>query len=251
MLAAAAVMPSAAERTAAVRVLSGGAMRSLMKEAVPAFERASGIKVEIRFALTSALEKEIAAGAVFDVAMLPRPEIEALARHGKIASGTPTDITRSAIGLCVRSGARKPDIGSVEAFKRALLGAASLGYSDGPSGAYVAELLGRLGIAEAMKAKTRLTSAPVAELVAEGGAEIGIQQIVAILPVEGAEPGRAAAERIAEHHRLCGRTVGECRKPRTGARFYRLHGDARSDTHDPRERHGAGLTRHRARSRAG
>jgi molybdate transport system substrate-binding protein len=174
--------------TTTLKILSGGAMRPLLVEAVPLFERrAGGTKVDLRFALTSVLAKEIEAGAQFDVALLPRAELDALAQTGGIAAGTPTDITRSAVGLCIRAGARKPDIGTVDALRRVLLEAASLGYSDGPSGAYVADLLVRLGIAEQMKGRTRLTSAPVAELVARGEAEIGIQQIVAILPVDGAE----------------------------------------------------------------
>jgi molybdate transport system substrate-binding protein len=170
-----------------IKILSGGAMRSLLVEAVPLFERASGAKVDIRFALTSVLTKDIEDGAAFDIALLPRPELDALAQGGKIAPGTQTDITRSAVGLAVRAGAPKPDIGTVEAFKRTLLGARSIGYSDGPSGAYIAGLLERLGIAAEMKPKTKLTSRPVAEIVAEGEAEIGMQQIVAILPVQGAD----------------------------------------------------------------
>ena len=162
-------------------------MRSLMLDVVRLFEQASGTKVDIRFALTSVLQQEIEAGAAFDIAVLPRPELDALARAGKIAGGTPTDVTRSAVGLCVRAGAPKPDIGTVEAFKRALRAAKSLGYSDGPSGAYIAGLFERLGIAEEMKPKSKLTSRLVAEIVAEGEAELGMQQIVAILPVRGAE----------------------------------------------------------------
>ena len=106
---------------------------------------------------------------------------------GRIAAGTIADITRSSVGLAVRAGAPKPDIATVEAFKQALLNARSIAYSDGPSGAYIAALLERLGIADAMKSKTKLTGRPVAELMAGGEAEIGMQQIVAILPVEGAE----------------------------------------------------------------
>ncbi len=162
-------------------------MRSLMLEAAPLFERASGTKVDMKFALTSVLQKEVAAGAAFDIALLPRPELDALAQAGNIAAGTQTDITRSAVGLAVRAGAPKPDIGTVEAFKRALLQAKTIGYSDGPSGAYIAKLFERLGIADEVKPKTRLTSRLVAEIVAEGEAEIGMQQIVAILPVKGAE----------------------------------------------------------------
>jgi molybdate transport system substrate-binding protein len=170
-----------------IRILSGGAMRGLLVDAVPLFERAGEVKVDVRYALTSVLTKEIADGAAFDIALLPRPELDALAKAGSIAAGSQIDVTRSAVGLCVRAGAPKPEIGTAEALKHTLRKARSLGYSDGPSGAYVAGLLGRLGIAEEMKPKTRLTSAPVAELVASGEAEIGIQQIVAILPVAGAE----------------------------------------------------------------
>jgi molybdate transport system substrate-binding protein len=115
------------------------------------------------------------------------PELDGLAQVGKIAAGAQTDVTRSAVGLAVRAGAPKPDIGTVEALKRTLQRARSIGYSDGPSGAYIAELLQRLGIAQEMKSKIRLTSRPVAEIVAEGEAEVGMQQIVAILPVKGAD----------------------------------------------------------------
>jgi molybdate transport system substrate-binding protein len=170
-----------------IKILSGGAMKSLMVEVAPLFERAIGTTVEIKFALTSVLTKEIEDGAAFDIALLPRPELDALVEAGRIAAGTQTDITRSAVGLAVRAGAPKPDIGTVEALKRTLQAAKSIGYSDGPSGAYIAELLVRLGIAGEMNPKTRLTSRPVAEIVAEGEAEIGMQQIVAILPVKGAE----------------------------------------------------------------
>ena len=170
-----------------LKILSGGAMKSLMVEAVPLFERHSGAKVDIKFALTSVLQKEIEAGAAFDIALLPRPELDALAKIGKIAAGSQTDVTRSAVGFAVRAGAPQPDIATVEALKCALLAARTIGYSDGPSGAYIAGLLQRLGIAEAVKAKTRLTSRPVAEIVAEGEAEVGMQQIVAILPVKGVD----------------------------------------------------------------
>ncbi len=170
-----------------IKILSGGAMRGLMIEAVPLFEQASGTKVDLRFALTSALTKEIEDGAIFDMAVLPRRELDALAEQGRIAAGTQTDITRSAVGLCVRAGAQKPDIATVAALKRALLAARSIAYSDGPSGLYIAGFLERLGIAAEMKPKAKLTTGPVAELVAKGEAEIGLQQIVAILPIKGAE----------------------------------------------------------------
>jgi molybdate transport system substrate-binding protein len=171
----------------AIKIFSGGAMRPLMVEVIPLFERANHATVEIEFRLTSVLKKAIEDGALFDVAVLPRSELDDLAERGAIARGNTADVARSAVGLAVRAGAAKPDIGSVAALRRALLQARSIAYSDGPSGAYTAVLLGRLGIAERMRPKTKLTSGPVAELVASGEAEIGVQQIVAILPIKGAE----------------------------------------------------------------
>lgn len=160
-----------------LKILSGGALRPVMAETVPLFERASGGKVDIEFRLTSALRKAIAEGLAFDVAILPRAELDELVVAGMIAAGTTADVARSAIGVAVRAGAAtRPDIGTVASFRCALQQAQSIAYSDGPS-----------GLEEEMKPKTKLTSRPVAELLAEGEAEIGMQQIVAILPVRGAE----------------------------------------------------------------
>jgi molybdate transport system substrate-binding protein len=173
--------------TVDLRILSGGAMQGLMAVVVPLFEHDVDSRVAVEIGLTSALRKVIADGAAFDIALLPRPDIDALVREGRIAPGTVTDIARSAIGVVVRAGAPKPDIATIEAFKRALLQAGSVTYSDGPSGLYIADLMGRLGLADAIKPRTKLTTGAVAELVARGEVELGIQQIVAILPVKGAE----------------------------------------------------------------
>jgi molybdate transport system substrate-binding protein len=170
-----------------IKILSGAAMRTFLTEIVPLFEQAKGAKVDIEYRLTSVLKKEIAEGIAFDIALLPRPEIDELTAAGRIGEGASADVARSTVGLCVRAGAPKPDIATVPAFKAALVAASTISYSDGPSGAYVGDLLGKLGLGEAMKGKTRLTSRPVAELVAAGEAEIGLQQIVAILPVKGAD----------------------------------------------------------------
>jgi molybdate transport system substrate-binding protein len=170
-----------------IKVLSGGAMRRFMVEAVPLFERESGNKVALRFGPTRELKKEIEEGAAFDVALLPRWAIDQLVAAGKIAAGTPTDAVRSLVGFVTRAGASKPDIGTVEALKNVLRQARSISYSRGPSGEYVAELIERLGLAAEMKDKTVFAiGRRVAEVVAKGEAEVGMQQIIEILPVEGA-----------------------------------------------------------------
>ena len=164
-----------------LKIFSGGAMRPLLRELVPRFERAHAVTVEVEYRLSAAVKRAIQDGAAFDLAILPRPELDEL-----IASGA-ADLARSTVGLAVRAGAPQPDIGSAAALRRALMEARSIAYSDGPSGAYVAALLAKLGIGEAVAAKVKLTSGPVAELVARGEAELGMQQIVAILPVAGAQ----------------------------------------------------------------
>lgn len=172
---------------AEIKVMSGGAMRRFLTEAVPLFEAASGSKVAIRFGLTREMKAAIEAGAEFDIALLPRSAIDELAQAGKIAAGTATDIVRSLVGLMVRAGATEPDIGSVEAFKSALRRAKAISYSKGPSGLYVAELLERLGLATEMKDKTVFAiGRPVGEVIASGEAEIGMQQIIENQPVKGA-----------------------------------------------------------------
>jgi molybdate transport system substrate-binding protein len=172
---------------AEMKVISGGAMRRFLSEAVPLFETASGHKVSILFGLSRDLKAAIEEGASFDLALLPRSAIDELVRAGKIAAGSVTDVVRSLVGLMVRTGAAEPDISSVEAFKSVLRQAKAISYSKGPSGLYVAELLRRLGLAAEMKDKTVFAiGRPVGEVVAGGEAEIGMQQIIENQPVEGA-----------------------------------------------------------------
>jgi len=172
---------------AAIKVLSGGAMRRFMTEAVPLFERESGCNVNIRFALTREMKAEIEGGVTFDVALLPRSAIDELVQIGKVAPNTSTDVVRSLVGLMVRSGTPAPDIGSVDKLTDLLRRAKSISYSIGPSGQYVGALLERLGMAAEMKDKTVLAvGRPVGEVVASGEAEIGMQQIIENQPVKGA-----------------------------------------------------------------
>jgi len=168
-----------------IQVLSGGAMRRFMAEALPLFELASGNKVSIRFALTREIKAEIEAGARFDLAVLPRSAIDELVRSGRVAAG-PIDVVRSLVGLMVRNGAPPPDIGTVEAFKEVLRRAKAISYSKGPSGQYVAGLIERLGLAAELNDKTVFAiGRPVGEVIASGEADIGMQQIIENQPVEG------------------------------------------------------------------
>jgi len=175
---------------AELKVLSGNGARAAVRELASQFERASGHKVALRFEVNAELKRKIEAGETFDVAILNPPVIEDLIKQGKIVAGTRADIGRAGLGVAVRVGAPKPDIGSVEAFKRALLNANSVAYpGEGASGVYFAGLVERLGIAAEMKPKMRpMPAEDTVEVVARGDADMVVVVASRIYDVEGVDP---------------------------------------------------------------
>jgi len=172
-----------------IKVMTSNALRSVFGELVPAFERAHGYKIAALFDPAQLMLKRIAAGETADLAISSAPAIDELTKQGVIAAGRHPTLARYGIGLAVRSGAPKPDIGSVEAFKRALLGAQSVASTvEGASGIHFAKLIERLGIAEQMNAKARRRPGGlIGELVASGEAELAVQQIPELMAVPGIE----------------------------------------------------------------
>ncbi|PYM44055.1 MAG: molybdate ABC transporter substrate-binding protein [Candidatus Rokuibacteriota bacterium] len=175
-----------------IKVLSAVAMRAALDELAPEFERQTGQKVAITYATAGVLRDRIQGGEMVDLTILPRPAMDPLVMQGKIAPGTVTIFARSANSVAVRAGAPKPDISTVEAFKRAMLAAKSVAYADpargGGSGIHFASVLARLGIVEEMKPKTKLTPGDESvQLVAKGEAEIAVVNTPVILREPGVE----------------------------------------------------------------
>lgn len=180
---------AAAADAAEIKVFSTIGIRAVMQELGPLFERATGHKLVITFDVANALKRQIDAGEKFDVAILTIPVIDELIKQGKIVAATRVDVARGGMGLAVRAGAPKPDIGSVDGFKRALLDAKSVAYpKEGLTGVYFTQTQERLGIAENIKAKAKLTAGgSPAELVARGEAEVAAHIIPELLAVQGVE----------------------------------------------------------------
>jgi molybdate transport system substrate-binding protein len=171
---------------AEITLLCSNALKSVMAELTPQFEKASGHKLHIVYGATNPLTAQIEKGTSFDAAILGVGATEKLLKEGKLAAGSRTDIASSTLGVTIRRGAPKPDIASTEAFKKALLDARTVAYSKaGLTATYLTGLFERLGMTEAMKSK--LVDFRSAEAVAEGKADIGITQISEILPIAGAE----------------------------------------------------------------
>jgi molybdate transport system substrate-binding protein len=175
---------------AEIKVLTAGAFKQVLLMLVPDFEKQTGHKVIVQNDTVGALAKRIEGGEVFDLAVLTPAAVNDLSSKGKFVAGSRTNLGRVGVGVVVREGAPKPDISSVDAFKKALLAAKSVAYIDpaagGSSGIYVAGLLDRLGVAAEVKPKAKLIpGGAVAEHIARGEAELGIHQISEILPVKG------------------------------------------------------------------
>jgi molybdate transport system substrate-binding protein len=178
-LAVCALVGFGAANAAEITVLSTQATEQGCRELLPQFEKATGNTVKISYTGTLDAKKRIAAGEFFDVLIMASPDIDAFVQSGTLAPNSRLDIAKSGVGIGVKAGAPKPDIGTTEAFKKALLEAKSIGYSTGPSGYYVIGLFDRLGIADQIKPKLKQTPTGVfvGSITASGEVEIGIQQV--------------------------------------------------------------------------
>jgi molybdate transport system substrate-binding protein len=177
-------------RAAELKVLAGGSMTGALKDLGPQFEAASGHKVNIQFGSTPDLIKQVAAGEPFDLGVVPVDVYKNEAARAKFTAGPTIDVARVGYGIVVRAGAAKPDISTPDKLKQALLAAPSIAYlPESAAGAYVTSVFERLGIGEAMKAKTKRQATPAAipQAVANGEAEIGVF-LTNVLIAPGVEP---------------------------------------------------------------
>ncbi len=179
-------------RTAELKVLTSVALTSALDALAPRLEQATGSKVAIGYGLNADLRKRILEGESADVVILSQAVMEELAKNERVAGDSLAKVAGPSVSVAVRAGAPKPDIGSVESFKEALLAAKSVVYADpakgGASGVYFARVIDRLGIADQLKTKTVLVpGAQAADVVAKGEAEMGIAQASEIVPVAGAQ----------------------------------------------------------------
>jgi molybdate transport system substrate-binding protein len=181
------VVGAGAAQATEIVVLGTTAAKEALIEIVPLFERASGHKVNITFASGPRMVERIRTGATGDLFIGPDEYNEPLLKEGKLVAGSGVDFAHSLTGVAVRAGAPRPDISTPEKFRSALLAAKTVSFSGGASGIHVVNVLERLGINDAIKAKHVAPQGdePVAAVVARGAAEIGIHQISQLLPVPG------------------------------------------------------------------
>ena len=173
-----------------IKVLCAEAMKPIFEEIARDFERTSGDKVTAAYTTAGVIANRIRGGELTDGAIIPRAAFSPLVNEGKIASGSATRVAQSLLAVAVPAGAPKPDISTVEAFKRTLLAAKSITYPDptegGAIGIQAARVIDRLGLTDQLKSKTTLTPAgEFRDILAKGQAELAIVQPVVVMNYPG------------------------------------------------------------------
>src|SRR5258706_15050816 len=181
---------------AEVRVMISAGFFGVYSELAPAFERATGHRLVTTRGPSmgdspEAIPARLSRGEIADVLIMDGAAVDALVQRGLARADSKVELARSMVGMVVRAGAAKPDIGSIEAFRATLLGAQSIAYSDSGSGTWLSTtLFPKLGISDQIAGKSRKirgppSGEPVAAVVARGEAEIGFQQVSELIHVAG------------------------------------------------------------------
>ncbi len=185
---------TASASAAEIHVMISGGFAAAYGELVPVYERTSGNKVVTARGPSmgetpEAIPNRLSRGESADVLIMVDAALDGLVAGGKATPGSRVDLAKSSIAMAVKAGASKPDIGSVDAFRKTLLNAKSIAYSDSASGVYLEkELFPRIDMEGKIQGKSRMIPAePVGQVVARGDAEIGFQQKSELQPVKGIE----------------------------------------------------------------
>jgi len=172
---------------AGITVVGSPGFREAYTELLPGFEKMTGNTVTTNWGGVIEVANRVAGGETADIVILPIAQIDDLIARGKLMKDSRVVVAKSGVGVAVRIGASKIDISSGDAVRKALLAAKSISYSTGPSGAHMADLIKKWGIADQLKGKIVVSPAdtPVGVVVARGGAEIGFQQVSELIHVKG------------------------------------------------------------------
>ena len=185
---AAVLLTSSAAFADEIRVLSSVGIKAVVDELAPQFEKTTKHKVTMVFGLAGALKGQIETGEPFDVAILTPPLLDDLIAKGLVLAKS--TIARTGLGLMIKAGAHKPDISTVDAFKKTLLAARSITFaSAGASGVAFLATAKQLGIADAIKTKPAASGEEVNDNVLSGASDLAVLPVSEILPVKGAELG--------------------------------------------------------------
>jgi molybdate transport system substrate-binding protein len=179
--------------SAQLKVMTSGGFSPALHDLLPEFERQTGIQVTTSSGASQGkgpdtIGAKLRAGATVDMVIMAREGLDVLIADGGIVTGTDVDLAETPIGVGIRAGAPKPDMSTVDLFKRALLEAKVIAIPTSTTGIYLTgELLPRLGLADAVTVKSTTRGAASVALVAAGEAVLSMQPVSEILHVPGVE----------------------------------------------------------------
>jgi len=188
--------------SAQLKVMTSGGFSGPYEKLLPEFERATGIKVTTssgssQGAGPETIGAQLARGVPVDVVILSREGLAELIAANRIAAGSEADLARTPIGVAVRSGAAKPDVGTVEAFKKVVLNAKAVAVPGSTSGIFLTkQVFPRLGIADKVNVKVAPRGTGAAAMVASGEADVGLLPVSEIVHAPGVELAGVIAEEI-------------------------------------------------------
>jgi molybdate transport system substrate-binding protein len=222
-----------AASAAEVQVMISAGFYGAYSELAPAFERASGHHLVTTRGPSmgdspESIPSRLARGEAADVVILDGGATDELGKRGLVRADSKTVLARSLIGMVVRAGAAKPDIGSIEALRSTLLAAKSIAYSDSGSGTYLStKLFSRLGVADEIAAKSRKvrgppSGEPVAGVVARGEAEIGFQQVAELIHVPGVTLVGAIPAEVQPNFSFAGALTSTVHEPEAASALIRF-----------------------------
>jgi len=183
------ILSMAYSPAAELRVYSGGAPRDALAQLGPEFERASGHRLDLTFAIVGEVQRRLLAGEKADVVLVPAPVMDGLDKGGRLRQGSRTPLARVGIAVVVREGARKPDVATPAALRAALRAARAITHADPqtPGGRHVAAMLAELGVADTPERRIVPRSAigGGAQHIANGEIEIGLYLVSEVLSTKG------------------------------------------------------------------
>jgi molybdate transport system substrate-binding protein len=232
-LGVAALLLTGPASAADVHVMISAGFHGVYSELGPAFERSSGHRLVTTRGPSmgdspEAIPTRLARGEAADVVIMDGGSADELAKRGVVRAESKVELAKSQIGMVVRAGAAKPEIGTVEAFRNALLAAKSIAYSDSGSGTYLStKLFAKLGVAEQVAGKSRKvrgppSGEPVAAVVARGEAEIGFQQVAELIHVPGVTFVGTIPAELQPGHSFAGAVTSTARQPEAASALLRF-----------------------------
>jgi molybdate transport system substrate-binding protein len=233
LLSLGALLAAGAASAAEVRVMISAGFYGVYAELGPAFERASGHRLVTTRGPSmgdspESIPTRLTRGEQADVVILDGGAADELAKRGMVRADSKVELAKSLIGMVVREGAAKPDIGTVEAFKNTLLAAKSAAYSDSGSGTYISNIMfAKLGVADQMlgkswKVRGPPSGEPVAAVVARGEAEIGFQQVSELIHVAGVSYVGPVPAELQPGFSFAGAVTTTAKEPDAGAALIRF-----------------------------